>query len=128
MAGIIQLLISDITMSFMWVWSSVLIKIFVHNVLGYRYYDLHGEIIRYSLSIMNMFLFAYLAKLTKGGAYNPLTVLTSAISGSFGKFLFTLGSRIPLQDYSLSVQLGWDFCSTTALNVNWKLILIQIYV
>nr|GEV47057.1 probable aquaporin SIP2-1 [Tanacetum cinerariifolium] len=44
-----------------------------------------------------MFLFAYLAKLTNGGAYNPLTVLTSAISGSFGKFLFTLGSRISLQ-------------------------------
>ncbi|PWA45345.1 small and basic intrinsic protein 2,1 [Artemisia annua] len=97
MAGIIQLLISDITMSFMWVWSSVLIKIFVHDVLGYHHYDLHAEIIRYSLSIMNMFLFAYLAKVTQGGAYNPLTVLSSAISGSFGKFLFTLGSRIPLQ-------------------------------
>lgn len=97
MAGIIELLISDITMSFMWVWSSVLIKIFVHDVLGYHNYDLHAEIIRYSLSIMNMFLFAYLAKVTKGGAYNPLTVLTSAISGSFGKFLFTLGSRIPSQ-------------------------------
>ncbi|PWA63772.1 small and basic intrinsic protein 2,1 [Artemisia annua] len=97
MAGIIELLISDMTMSFMWVWSSVLIKIFVHDVLGYHHYDLHAEIIRYSLSIMNMFLFAYLAKVTKGGAYNPLTVLSSAISGSFGKFLFTIGSRIPLQ-------------------------------
>ncbi|CAH1445783.1 unnamed protein product [Lactuca virosa] len=50
-----------------------------------------------SLSILNMFFFAYLAKLTNGGAYNPLTVLSSAISGNFATFLFTVGSRIPFQ-------------------------------
>nr|XP_043637538.1 probable aquaporin SIP2-1 [Erigeron canadensis] len=97
MAGMMKLLISDTILSFMWVWSSVLIKIFVHKYLGYTHHESAGEIIRSSLSIINMFLFAFLAKVTNGGAYNPLTVLTSAISGNFTKFLFTVGSRIPLQ-------------------------------
>ncbi|KAI3819926.1 hypothetical protein L1987_13779 [Smallanthus sonchifolius] len=97
MARIIKLLVSDTIMSFMWVWSSVLIKLFVHRVLVFSHHDVAAELFRYSLSIFNMFLFAYLAKLTNGGAYNPLTVLSSAVSGSFTKFLFTVGSRIPLQ-------------------------------
>ncbi|KAL8232673.1 hypothetical protein R6Q57_002451 [Mikania cordata] len=97
MAGIVRLLVSDTIMSFMWVWSSVLIKIFVHKVLGFTHHDTTGEFVRYSLSILNMFFFAYLSKITNGGAYNPLTVLSSAISGNFTKFLFTVGSRIPLQ-------------------------------
>ncbi|XP_071737607.1 probable aquaporin SIP2-1 [Rutidosis leptorrhynchoides] len=95
--GGMMLLISDVVMSFMWVWSSVLIKIFVHQVLGFSHHDISGEAFRYSLSVLNMFLFASLAKLTNGGAYNPLTVLSSAITGNFTKFLFIVGSRIPFQ-------------------------------
>ncbi|XP_076891105.1 putative aquaporin SIP2-1 [Bidens hawaiensis] len=96
MAGRVKLLVSDVIMSFMWVWSSVLIKMFVHKYLGFN--GTHeGEVLRYSLSIVNMFLFAYLAKVTNGGAYNPLTVLGSAVSGSFTNFFFTLAARIPLQ-------------------------------
>ncbi|GFQ04435.1 probable aquaporin sip2-1 [Phtheirospermum japonicum] len=60
-------------MSFMWVWSSVLVKILVHRVLGYG------------------------AHQVEGGAYNPLTVLSAAVSGDFENFLFTLGARIPAQ-------------------------------
>ncbi|KAI7736895.1 hypothetical protein M8C21_032326 [Ambrosia artemisiifolia] len=97
MAGIVKLLVSDMIMSFMWVWSSVLIKLFVHRFLGFHQHDVTGEMFRYSVSIVNMFLFAYLGKVTNGGAYNPLTVLSSAVSGSFIKFLVTLGARIPLQ-------------------------------
>ncbi|XP_023731640.1 probable aquaporin SIP2-1 [Lactuca sativa] len=97
MAGIVRLLISDIVMSFMWVWSSVIIKLFVHKVLGFGHHGFPVEVFRSSLSILNMFFFAYLAKLTNGGAYNPLTVLSSAISGNFATFLFTVGSRIPFQ-------------------------------
>lgn len=97
MAGIVRLLISDIIVSFMWVWSSVIQKLIVNKVLGFGYHGLHAEVFRSSLSILNMFFFAYLAKLTHGGAYNPLTVLSSAISGSFANFLFTVGSRIPFQ-------------------------------
>ncbi|KAL5546926.1 hypothetical protein UlMin_006613 [Ulmus minor] len=89
-------LVSDFVISFMWVWSSVLIKIFVHNILGLGH-EPSGEIIKCSLSILNMFFFAFLAKITKGGTYNPLTVLSSAISGDFSRFLFTVGARIPAQ-------------------------------
>nr|UXY92429.1 aquaporin SIP2-1 [Helianthus tuberosus] len=97
MGAIVNMLVADIIMSFMWVWSSVLIKIFVHKVMGFSHHDTTGELFRYSISIVNMFLFAYLAKVTNGGAYNPLTVLSSAISGSLSKFLFTVGARIPFQ-------------------------------
>ncbi|KAL8041172.1 hypothetical protein ABFX02_10G149600 [Erythranthe guttata] len=92
-----RLLAADFAMSFMWIWSGVLLKIFVHRILGYGAHQFEGELIRYSVSILNMFFFAFLSKLTNGGAYNPLTVLSSAISGDFSNFLFTLGARIPAQ-------------------------------
>ncbi|KAK4481797.1 hypothetical protein RD792_012708 [Penstemon davidsonii] len=97
MAGGRQLLAADFMMSFMWVWSSVLIKIVVHTILGYGAHDVKGEVVRYGVSLLNMFFFAFMAKITKGGAYNPLTVLSAAISGNFSDFLFTLGARIPAQ-------------------------------
>ncbi|KAK6120422.1 hypothetical protein DH2020_045836 [Rehmannia glutinosa] len=84
-------------MSFMWVWSSVVIKVFVHRMLGYGAHQVKGEVVRYAVSILNMFFFAFMAKVTKGGAYNPLTVLSAAVSGDFSDFLFTLGARIPAQ-------------------------------
>lgn len=90
------LLLSDFLVSLMWVWSGVLIKMFVFKVLGFGH-EPAGEVIRCSLSILNMFFFAFLAKITKGGSYNPLTVLSSAISGDVGLFLFTVGARIPAQ-------------------------------
>lgn len=90
------LLFSDFLVSFMWVWSGVLIKMFVYNFLGFGHEPL-GEAIRCSLSILNMFFFAFLYNITRGGSYNPLTVLASAISGDFRKFLFTVGARIPAQ-------------------------------
>ncbi|KAL3841117.1 hypothetical protein ACJIZ3_025708 [Penstemon smallii] len=97
MAGGRRLLAADFMMSFMWVWSSVLIKILVHTILGYGAHDGKGEVVRYGVSLLNMFFFAFMAKITKGGAYNPLTVLSAAISGNFSDFLFTLGARIPAQ-------------------------------
>lgn len=95
--GARRLLASDFAMSFMWVWSSVLIKIFVHGILGYGSLDVKGEIIRYVVSLLNMFFFAFLGKATNGGTYNPLNLLSFAISGDFSNFLFTLGARIPAQ-------------------------------
>ncbi|GAB2267073.1 Probable aquaporin SIP2-1 [Dionaea muscipula] len=53
--------------------------------------------VRYGISILNMFLFAVLGKLTGGGSYNPLTVLASAVSGDAGQFVLTLGARVPAQ-------------------------------
>ncbi|KAE8125078.1 hypothetical protein FH972_019914 [Carpinus fangiana] len=90
------LLISDFIISFMWVWSGVLIKIFVYKFLELGN-EPSGEVIKCVLSIINMFFFAYLGKNTKGGAYNPLTVLAAAISGDFRRFLFDVGARIPTQ-------------------------------
>lgn len=95
MAGIL-IILSDFIMSVMWVWSSVLVKIFVYQILGLGH-DAEGEIVKCSIYVMNMFLFAYLSKVTKGGSYNPLTILAGAISGNFRSFLFILGARIPAQ-------------------------------
>lgn len=92
-----RLLVLDFSVSFMWVWSSVLIKIFVYKVLGFDGHDVKAEILKHALSVANMFFFAYLVKHAKGGAYNPLTLLSTAISGDFSQFLFTVGARIPAQ-------------------------------
>ncbi|KAG5252602.1 aquaporin SIP2.1 family protein [Salix suchowensis] len=91
-----RLILSDFVVSLMWVWSGSLIKIFVFKVLEMEH-DSRGEFLKNSLSIMNMFLFSFLGKVTKGGTYNPLTILSSAISGDFSQFLFTIGARIPVQ-------------------------------
>lgn len=99
-------MVSDFIMSFMWVWSSVLIKMFVHTILGYGPHDLKGEILKHTISVINMFFFAYLAKATNGGAYNPLTILSSAISGDLTNFLFTVGARIPAQVFGSITGVG----------------------
>ncbi|PRQ49492.1 putative major intrinsic protein [Rosa chinensis] len=90
------LLASDLVISFMWVLSGVLIKKFIHNVLGLAHQP-SGDILYFALSIINMFFFAFLAKITKGGTYNPLTVFSDAITGDFSRFLFTVAARIPAQ-------------------------------
>ncbi|WMV09236.1 hypothetical protein MTR67_002621 [Solanum verrucosum] len=99
-----RLLISDFIMSFMWVWSSVLIKMFVHTILGYGAHDLKGEILKHAISVINMFLFALLVKATKGGAYNPLTILSGAISGDLTNFIFTVAARIPAQNIKIGLE------------------------
>ena len=80
----------------MWVWSGVLIKIFVVNHLGLNH-DAFGEIVKSALSIMNMFFFAFLQEITNGATYNPLSVLSGAVSGDFSNFIYCIGARIPTQ-------------------------------
>ncbi|XP_074306819.1 putative aquaporin SIP2-1 [Silene latifolia] len=94
--GEIGLLISDFTLSLMWVWSGVLVKIFVFHILGFHH-DVTGEIVKLCFSLINLFLFAVLIRFSKGGNYNPLTILAAAISGGFSNFLFIVGARIPAQ-------------------------------
>ncbi|XP_048333571.2 LOW QUALITY PROTEIN: probable aquaporin SIP2-1 [Ziziphus jujuba] len=94
--GGIGLVVSDFIISFMWAWSGSLIKIFVYEVLDLGH-ESSGEIIKSVLYIINMFFFAFLGNVTKGGAYNPLTILSSALSGDFSRFIFTVGARIPAQ-------------------------------
>lgn len=90
------ILISDFTLSLMWVYSNSIIKLLVHQVLGLPH-TLTAEIVTFAFKIINMFLFAILVSISKGGSYNPLTILAAAISGDFNRFLFTLGARIPTQ-------------------------------
>ncbi|KAI3772716.1 hypothetical protein L6452_03909 [Arctium lappa] len=96
MARMVQMIVTDTILTFMWVWAAVIIRLIVNIALGLRYYGYASEFLRSSLSVLNMFLFAYLVKLTNGGAYNPVAVFTSAISGNFASFLFNIG-RIPFQ-------------------------------
>ncbi|KAK7336370.1 hypothetical protein VNO77_16909 [Canavalia gladiata] len=94
--GRIKLLLFDFVLSFMWVSSSVLIRIFVFKFLGFRH-DHLGEIAKTAFSVANMFFFAFLVRLTRGAAHNPLTVLAGAISGDFNNFLYCVAARIPSQ-------------------------------
>ncbi|XP_038903033.1 probable aquaporin SIP2-1 [Benincasa hispida] len=91
-----RLLVLDFVLSFMWLWSGVLVKIFVFGILGFGN-DLISEIVKAAFSILNMFFFAFLVKISKGAAYNPLTILSAAFSGDFSSFLFVAGARIPAQ-------------------------------
>ncbi|CDP07174.1 unnamed protein product [Coffea canephora] len=93
----LALVASDFVISFMCVWSSVLIKIFVHNIMTFGRDDVQGEILKHALAVINMFFFAFLVKATKCETYNPLTIFSSAISGNFTQFLFILCARIPAQ-------------------------------
>lgn len=91
-----MIIVSDFVMSFMWVCSGVLVRLFVFKVLAFSHTHI-AEIVKIVFSIANMFLFAFLAKVSRGGAYNPLTVLADAFSGDFHNFIFCVGSRIPAQ-------------------------------
>ncbi|XP_021749166.1 probable aquaporin SIP2-1 [Chenopodium quinoa] len=91
-----SLLISDFVLSFMWVCSGVLVKIFVFHFLGFQH-NFIGEIVKLCFSVLNLFFFAYLAKFARGASYNPLNILAGAISGGFSRFLFIIGARIPAQ-------------------------------
>ncbi|KVI12222.1 probable aquaporin SIP2-1 [Cynara cardunculus var. scolymus] len=106
MARMVRLMVTDTILSFMWVWAAVIIRWIVNGVLGLRHDGYASEFLRSSLSVFNMFLFAYLVKLTNGGAYNPIVVFTSAITGNFASFLFNIG-RIPFQVFGsiISVRL-----------------------
>lgn len=126
-------MVSDFIMSFMWVWSSVLIKMFVHTILGYGAHDLKGDILKHAISVINMFFFAFLVKATKGGAYNPLTILSGAISGDLTNFIFTVAARIPAQVcflhflsfFSLSKQLtcpSIEFLQVSLLQVKFEIL------
>ncbi|GAB2227894.1 hypothetical protein Droror1_Dr00009722 [Drosera rotundifolia] len=92
-------LLSDFVLSSVWVCSSPLIKLFIHSTHGLAlgHEPFFSEIIRYVFSIINMFLFAFLGKITGEGSYNPLTALSGAVSGDAGTVLFTLSARIPAQ-------------------------------
>ncbi|CAI8593567.1 unnamed protein product [Vicia faba] len=97
---------SDFALSFMWVCSGVLLKSFVIKNMTFSHSHF-GEIVKISFSIANMFFYAFLSKLFRGGANNPLATLVDAISGDFHNFLFCIGSRIPAQviGYIVGVKL-----------------------
>uniref|UniRef100_A0A1D1YV43 Putative aquaporin SIP2-1 n=1 Tax=Anthurium amnicola TaxID=1678845 RepID=A0A1D1YV43_9ARAE len=93
-----SLLAADMAISFMWVWSGALIKVLVYRVLGLGLLHPHAaEALWGSLAVLSMFFFAWMGVLTRGGAYNPLTVLSAAMTGDFPRFLLTVLGRIPAQ-------------------------------
>ncbi|CAH8358022.1 unnamed protein product [Eruca vesicaria subsp. sativa] len=95
--GRISLVVSDLVLSFMWIWAGVLVNILVHGVLGFSRKDTTGDIVRYLFSVVSMFTFALLQKLTNGGLYNPLSALASGVSKGFGSFVFSVVVRIPVE-------------------------------
>lgn len=110
--GRIGLVVSDLVLSFMWIWAGVLVNILVHGVLGFSRSDPTGEIVRYLFSIISMFIFAFLQQITKGGLYNPLTALASGVSGGFSSFIFSVFVRIPVEvcfvDFSTKTKIDYS--------------------
>ncbi|XP_076929546.1 putative aquaporin SIP2-1 [Bidens hawaiensis] len=96
MAGMGQLIVTDTILTFMWVWAGIIVRIIVQYFNTLRCNDYVSETFKCSLTVANMFLFTYLAKLTNGAAYNPVVVFINAVNGDFVTFLFNIG-RIPFQ-------------------------------
>ena len=90
------MLVSDFVISFMWVWSGVLIKELVCTNVGLCDEPL-GEVVKIVLNIINMFIFAFLGKVTHGDASNPINILAGAVYGDFDNFLYSMGAGIPAQ-------------------------------
>ncbi|KAK8590212.1 hypothetical protein V6N13_088984 [Hibiscus sabdariffa] len=117
------LIVYDFVISFMWAWSGVVIKILVTHVLGLGNQP-KAVFLKDALSVVNMFFFAFLGKVTSGGSYNPLLVFASAVSGGFAHFLFSVGARIPAQvigsitGVRLIIQIFPEIGSGPRLNVD----------
>ncbi|OAY72990.1 Aquaporin SIP2-1 [Ananas comosus] len=76
-AGRLLLLVaSDAAMALAWVWAGALVKLLVYGALGPAHAQGAGaDALKVGLSLLYMFVFAGLEKLTGGASYNPLTVL-----------------------------------------------------
>lgn len=103
-----RLIVADLVMSFSWVWSGALVKVLLLRALGPEIIrQPGGEMLKYAVSVVVMFFFAWLGIITRGASHNPLTVLSQALSGDFSGFLLTVLGRIPSQvRSSLSLSLG----------------------
>ena len=107
------LILWDFAFSFMWAWAGSLAKLFVYSFLDWGHTS-EAEALKLSLSVVYMYMFAWLAKWSEGGAYNPLTVLSSAFLGGPDAFIFTAFGRIPAQVPTLFSFLWFNlsgFCS-----------------
>lgn len=103
------LIVWDFALSFMWAWAGSLTKLFVYSFLDWGRTPAAAEAMKLSISVLYMYFFAWMGNLSRGGAYNPLTVLSSAFMGGLDGFLFNLFGRIPAQvsKYHLSRIWVW---------------------
>ncbi|KAJ3699714.1 hypothetical protein LUZ61_003419 [Rhynchospora tenuis] len=94
--GRARLVVADLVLAFLWVWAGSLVKLFVYRTVGPGTPH-EAELLKIALSVVYMFFFAWLEKLTGGGSYNPLTVLIYTVAGGNGGYLFAALCRIPAQ-------------------------------
>ena len=92
------LVVGDLALAGAWVCAGALVKLLVYGGLGLAGRP-EAEAVKVSLSIVYMFLFAWLEAASGGASYNPLTVLAAALASHGGSavYLFTAFARIPAQ-------------------------------
>ncbi|KAM3228854.1 hypothetical protein ACQJBY_060044 [Aegilops geniculata] len=92
------LVVGDLVLAVLWVCAGALVKLAVYNVLGLGGRP-EGEAAKVSLSVVYMFLFAWLESATGGASYNPLTAISGALAsrGGIALYLFTVFVRVPAQ-------------------------------
>ncbi|XP_039127377.1 probable aquaporin SIP2-1 [Dioscorea cayenensis subsp. rotundata] len=112
----LQLVLSDLLISLLWVWSGSILRYFAYTFFGL---GMHTGIGLLKLILAVLYIsFSWLGKATNGGAYNPLMVLCHAISGSFSGFLFVIFVRIPAQAFGWACVQG-DHTTKEHLLVYW---------
>ncbi|TVU47262.1 hypothetical protein EJB05_06855 [Eragrostis curvula] len=92
------LAVGDLVLSALWVCAGALVKLAVYGPLGLGGRP-EGDVAKIGLSVLYMFVFAWLESATGGASYNPLTVLAGALASRGGPavYLFTAFIRIPSQ-------------------------------
>ncbi|KAK3147398.1 hypothetical protein QOZ80_3BG0281870 [Eleusine coracana subsp. coracana] len=93
-----MLAVGDLVLSALWVCAGALVKLAVYGPLGLGGRP-EGDAVKIALSILYMFVFAWLEYATGGASYYPLTVLAATLSSGGGPavYLFTAFVRIPTQ-------------------------------
>jgi aquaporin SIP len=78
--------------------AGALVKLAVYGALGLGGRP-EGDAVKIALSVLCMFVFAWLESATGGASYNPLTVLAATLASGGGPsvYLFTAFVRIPAE-------------------------------
>jgi hypothetical protein len=110
------LAVGDLVLAALWVCAGALVKLAVYGALGLGGRP-EGDAVKIALSVLYMFVFAYLESATGGASYNPLTVLAATLASGGGPavYLFTAFVRIPTQVMFLNSIFGICECRAPVL-------------
>lgn len=96
--GLVALVVADLAMAFLWVFSNAIMRILADFVASYVGISASAsQLLKRSIVIALLFLFYWLGKVTGGGTYNPVTAIAYAAAKITDTPLYVLAFRLPAQ-------------------------------